>query len=192
MGQYVGGTEFMVLAAACAGLALLAVAAVVRRWVGWPSALATTGFVWWLVVIALATLVPLDAIDLTMPAGSRLDECSLDYGGPAPDGFWILSGTQRTLNTALFVPAGVLMVLAVARSRTWWAYVVPGLVVLAAYSVVIELVQLEVARIGRACDITDMVDNITGALLGTLAGVLLAALLRPWLRRRPSPAGGPH
>jgi len=41
-----------------------------------------------------------------------------------------------------------------------------------------------VARIGRACDITDMADNITGALLGTLAGVLLAVLLQPWLRRR--------
>ena len=186
----------MVLAAACAGLVLLALASVLRRRLGWPSALATTGLVWWLVVIALVTLVPLSGIDLAMPEGSRLDECSLDYGGPAPDGFWILAGTQRTLNTALFVPAGVLMVLAFARSRTWWSYVLPGLVALSAYSVLIELVQLEVARIGRACDITDMADNIAGALVGTLAGLLLAVLLRPWLRRRPDrrpdPADGPH
>lgn len=184
MEQYVGGVEFMLLAAGCSGLLLLGVAAVVRRRLGWPNALAWTGLVWWLVVIALVTLVPLDSIDLARSQGWRQDQCSLDYGGPAPDGFWILSGTQRTLNTALFVPAGVLMVLAVARSRTWWAYVVPGLVLLATYSIAIELVQLVVARIGRACDITDMADNIAGAVLGTLVGVLLAVLLRPWLRRR--------
>jgi len=137
MEQYVGGVGFMLLAAAGSGLVLLALAALVRRRLGWQNALAWAGLVWWLGVIALVTLVPLDSIDLARSEGSRLDECSLDYGGPAPDGFWILSGTQRTLNTALFVPAGLLMVLAVARSRTWWAYVAPGLVLLAAYSVAI-------------------------------------------------------
>ena len=37
-----------------------------------------------------------------------------------------------------------------------------GLVGLAAYSVVIELIQLELARIDRACDVTDVVDNVSG------------------------------
>ena len=43
--------------------------------------------------------------------------------------------------------------------------------------------QLEVARIDRACDVTDFVDNVTGAVIGFVAGLLLAPLLRPWRAR---------
>jgi glycopeptide antibiotics resistance protein len=119
-----------------------------------------------------------------VPAESRSDTCSLDYGGPAPEGFWIFSGGQRLLNTALFVPAGALLVLVAARWRIGWLMAPVGLVGLAAYSLAIELVQLEVARIDRACDITDFVDNVTGAVVGFMAGLLLAAALRPWRARR--------
>ena len=40
-------------------------------------------------------------------------------------------------------------------------------------------------RIDRACDVTDVVDNVTGAVVGAALGVALALLLRPWRRRRP-------
>ena len=74
------------------------------RSLGWFGAITWSGLLWWLIVIGLVTLVPLYGIDLAVPAEARSDTCSLDYGGPAPDGFWIFSGTQRLLNTALFVP----------------------------------------------------------------------------------------
>lgn len=183
MEQYVGGIGSMVVYALLAGAFFALVALVLQRWLGWVSALALAGFLWSLVVIALVTLVPITAIDLAIPAEQRTDECSLDYGGPAPEGFWIFSGTQRTLNTALFVPAGALMVLAAARWRGWWLVVPFGLAGLAAYSIAIELTQLALARIDRACDITDMADNITGAVLGVVVGVVLALVLRPWRRR---------
>ena len=111
------------------------------------------------------------------------DTCSLDYGGPAPDGFWIFSGAQRLLNTALFVPAGALLVLASARWRIGWVLAPLGPGAPGGYSVAIELVQLEVARIDRACDITDVVDNVTGAAVGFVVGLVLTPVLRPWRRR---------
>lgn len=180
----VGGTGSMVLYAVLSGAVLFLLASLLRRWLGWISALALCGFVWSLVVIALVTLVPLDAIDLARPEGSHNPTCSFDYGGPAPDGFWIFGGTQRMLNTALFVPAGAALVVALARWRGWWLVLPLGLVALATYSVGLELTQLEVARIGRACDVTDIVDNVTGALVGAGIGLLLLPILRPWRRHR--------
>ena len=47
----------------------------------------------------------------------------------------------------------------------------------------IELVQLELARIDRACDVTDLVDNVVGAVIGFALGLVAAAVLRPWRRR---------
>ena len=82
----------------------------------------------------------------------------------------------------VFVPAGVLLVLAAARWRRCGLGAVPlGLPLLAAYSVAIEATQLALARIDRACDVTDVVDNVTGAAIGVSAsGILVAWLLRPW------------
>ena len=126
-------------------------------------------------------------------AEGRLTTCSWDIGGPAPEGFWIFQSGQRLLNTVLFVPAGALLVLAAARWRTGWWTVPVGLVLLAAYSAGIEKTQLELARIDRACDVTDVVDNVTGAVLGVLLGLVLALVFRPWRRRRaPAPLGCAH
>ena len=110
-----------------------------RRRLGWLGAATWCGLAWWLVVIALVTLVPLYGIDLAVPAETRSETCSLDYGGPAPEGFWIFSGGQRLLNTALFVPAGALLVLAAARWRIGWVMAPLGLLGSAAYSLAIEL-----------------------------------------------------
>jgi len=173
----------MVVGAVVSGLFFAAVALVVQRRTGWVAAWSWCGLLWWLVVIALVTLVPLYGIDLAVPAETRSETCSLDYGGPAPEGFWILSGGQRLLNTALFVPAGGLLVVAVTRWRIGWIAAPLGLIGLATYSLVIELVQLELARIDRACDVTDLVDNVTGAVIGFVLGLVAALVLRPWTRR---------
>ena len=138
---------------------------------------------WSLLIIALLTLVPAHGAPGIVYAEGRLDECSRDIGGPAPDGFWIFSGGQRMLNALIFVPAGALLVLVAARWRSAWITVPVGLVLLAAYSTGIEATQLALARIDRACDVTDIIDNVTGAVVGVLLGILLATVIRPWRHR---------
>jgi hypothetical protein len=156
-----------------------------RPRLGWVSAAAVGGLLWSLAVIASITLIPANGAPGIVPAEGRLTGCSWDIGGPAPEGFWIFSGGQRLLNTVVFVPPGALLVLAAARWRAAWVLVPAGLVLLAGYSVVIEATQLALARIDRACDVTDVVDNVTGAVLGAGIGIVLAVLLRPWRRRSP-------
>lgn len=174
----------MLLGALASGLVLGLVALAARRWVGWVSALAWAGLLWSLVVIALVTLVPANGAPGVVPAEGRLTTCSWDVGGPAPEGFWVFDGGQRLLNTVLFIPAGALLVVAVARWRSGLLLAPIGLALLAAYSAGIEWTQLELARIDRACDVTDVIDNVTGALVGFGIGLVLTLLLRPWRHRQ--------
>ena len=177
------GIGAMVLGALVAGLVLALVASVAQRRLGRVTAWAITGFLWSVVVIALVTLLPTEADIGVVPIESRPSECSMDYGGPAPDGFWIFGGGQRTLNTLLFVPAGALLVLAVSRWRAGLVLAPVGLAGLAGYSLLIEKTQFELARIDRACDITDVVDNVAGAVIGFGIGLVLMLVLRPWRHR---------
>jgi hypothetical protein len=179
----VGGVGVMLLGAAASGLLCLLLVGLLRPRLGPVSAFAIAGLVWSLVVIALVTLIPAQGAPGVVPAEGRLATCSWDIGGPAPDGFWIFESGQRLLNTVLFVPSGALLVLTVARWRAGWVLVPIGLVGLAAYSAVIEATQLALARIDRACDVTDVVDNVTGAALGVAIGIVLVPVLRPWRGR---------
>ena len=183
-----GGYEVMVLGALAAGVFWFLVGLGLGRAFG-ISGWAMAALAWTLTVIALVTLIPASPDPGVVPAEGRLVGCSTDIGGPAPDGFWIFSGGQRLLNTLAFLPSGTLLVVAAARWRSAWLTVPTGLLGLAAYSVGIEYTQLELARIDRACDLTDVVDNVTGAVLGVAGGILLVVLLRPWRQRhqrRPS------
>ncbi len=170
-----------------ASLASLVVFALVARGLG-PrlgpvTAIALSGCAWMVVVLGILTLVPAHWGTGVVPAEARPATCSMDFGGPAPDGFWILPGSQRLLNAAVFLPAGALWVLGVARWRIAWLLAPSGLALLGVYSVAIELLQLALARIDRTCDITDVVDNFTGAVLGGVIGLVLALVLRPWRHR---------
>jgi len=175
-----GGIEVMLLLIGVSGAIFALVAMSLRDKVGTVSAWAIAGFWWSLVVIAVVTLVPTEADVGIVSAEGRMTSCSTDIGGPAPDGFWIFAGGQRLLNTVLFIPAAALLVLGASRWRIGWVLVPLGLVGLAAYSVVIELIQLELARIDRACDLTDVVDNVSGALIGVSGAIfaLVALVLR--------------
>jgi glycopeptide antibiotics resistance protein len=179
-----GGVDAMLAGAGISGAFFALVALGLRRGLGSVTAWAIAGFLWSLVVIALVTLLPTDPDVGIVPAQGRATSCSTDFGGPAPDGFWIFAGGQRLLNTVLFVPSGALLVLAASRWRTGWFAVPVGLAGLAAYSVAIELIQLELARIDRACDVTDDVDNVAGAVVGVGIGLLLMLVFRPWRHRR--------
>lgn len=179
-----GGIHVMLLWAAASGVAFLLVALVLSVRLGAVTAGAIAGFCWSVVVIALVTLLPTSAHVGVVTADQHAATCSMDLGGPAPDGFWIFAGGQRLLNTLLFVPSGALLVLGASRWRIGWVLVPLGLAGLAAYSVAIELTQLELARLDRACDVTDVVDNISGAVVGVAAGLVLMLLFRPWRHRR--------
>ncbi len=179
----VGGVGVMLLLIAVAGLVAAVLATVLSRWFGWPWSVLCGLLLWSVVVIGVLTLIPANGAPGVVPAEGRLTSCSWDIGGPAPDGFWIFPGGQRLLNAVVFVPAGVLLVLVAARWRWAWVSVPVGLAVLAAYSTLIELTQLAAARIDRACDVTDIIDNVTGAAIGVLIGLLLLPVVRPWRMR---------
>jgi glycopeptide antibiotics resistance protein len=179
-----GGIEVMLLWVALSGAFFGLLALVMRRRLGAVSAFAISGFLWSLVVIAIVTLLPTDPDLGVVPAEGRATSCSTDIGGPAPDGFWILAGGQRLLNTLLFIPSGALLVLGASRWRIGWVLVPLGVAGLAAYSGLIELAQLELARLDRACDLTDVVDNVSGAAVGVVVGLVLVLVLRPWRRGR--------
>ena len=178
-----GGIEVMLLLIGVSGAIFALVALLLRDKVGTVSAWAIAGFWWSLVVIALVTLLPAYGDPGIVPAEGRATSCSTDIGGPAPEGFWVFAGGQRLLNTVLFMPSGVLLVLAAARWRIGWVLVPLGLAGLVGYSVAIELTQLELARLDRACDLTDVVDNVVGAVLGVGIGLVLILVLRPWRHR---------
>jgi len=180
----VGGVGVMLVLIALAGAACALLGLATRRRLGVLGATTLALLVWSLVVIGVLTLIPANGAPGWVMAEERLETCSFDYGGPAPDGFWIFGGGQRMLNVAIFVPAGALLVLLAARwPRTAWFTAPLGVLALAASAVVIELTQLELARLDRACDVTDMVDNATGAAVGGVVGVVLALVLRPWRHR---------
>lgn len=173
----------MVLGGLVAAVVAVLLALATRRWLGAVTAVSVAGLLWSLVAIALVTLVPTRPDVGFVPAETRSETCSWDYGGPSGAAFEVLGLDQRTLNVLLFVPAGLFLVLAVGR---WWAGLVLaplGLGLLAAYSLGIELTQLQLARLDRACDVTDMVDNILGAGIGFALGLLLLPVVKPWRQR---------
>ena len=179
----IGGTSWMLLFAAGAGLLAIVAGLGVGRRLGPVAGFAWFGLLWSVAVIGIVTLIPARNGLGYIPAGEHATSCSWDIGGPSPDGFWIFGGGQQVLNTVLFVPAGVFLVLALARWRAGWMLVPLGLAALAAYSLGIEETQLHVARIDRACDVTDIIDNVTGAVLGVAIGLALLPLARPWRAR---------
>ncbi len=178
-----GGIEAMLLGVALSGAFFALVAMALRRSLGTVAAWAIAGFLWSLVVIAIVTLLPTDPDVGVVAAEGRATTCSTDIGGPAPEGFWIFAGGQRLLNTVLFIPSGALLVLGASRWRIGWVLVPLGLAGLAGYSGLIELTQLELARIDRACDLTDVIDNVTGTGFGVAIGLVLMVLFRPWRHR---------
>jgi hypothetical protein len=176
----IGGTSWMLLFAAVAALFALVIGLAVGRRMGPLAGFVWFGLLWSIAVIGIVTLIPAQNGLGYIPAGEHATSCSWDIGGPSPDGFWIFGGGQQLLNTLLFVPAGIFLVLAFGRWKAGWVLIPLGLVALAAYSLGIEETQLHVARIDRACDVTDIIDNVTGAVIGVALGLALLPLVRPW------------
>lgn len=174
----VGGPWVMLLGAAGSLAACVLLAVLLRTWLRFTRAWCVAGLVWTVVVVALVTLVPVNGAPGIIPAEQAQTSCSWDIGGPAPEGFWIFGGGQRLLNTALFVPPGFFLGVLLGARRRWWLSGL-GIVLLAAFSAGIEATQLALARLDRACDVTDVLDNTTGAVIGV--GIGLVAAGTGWL-----------
>ena len=119
----IGGVGWMLMLAAAAALVCLVVALAVGRRMGPVAGLAWGGLLWAVTVIGIVTLVPAQDGLGYIPADQHATICSWDIGGPSPDGFWIFGGGQQLLNTLLFVPAGVFLVLAFGRWRAGWVLI---------------------------------------------------------------------
>ena len=91
---------------------------------------------------------------------------------------------EITANVLMFVPLGVLLVLAVARLPWWWAPIAAGL-----FSCAIEFVQFAfVAQ--RNATVVDALANTSGAVIGALA-VYLVQIVGARRSRRAHPRGVP-
>ena len=100
--------------------------------------------------------------------------CELTRIGPAPLAE-LLAVTDASLNVLLFGPLGIAIGL-LPRSRLKAALICGAI----ALPFAIESIQLLVPVLGRACQSSDVADNLTGLVLGlavgTVAGRVAAAL----------------
>jgi hypothetical protein len=158
------------VAALLVGIGLSARAA---TWLGTTRPVATV-IVMALLVILAATLAPpgrSPAVETVAPGTCDLSR----IGFPSPAQ---LLGRDVAGNVLAFIPLGFAIGL-VPRSRRK-ALVLAGA---AALPVLIEAIQLVATPLGRLCQSGDVVDNLTGLVIGLVAA---AAYLR--LRRGRSPA----
>ncbi len=86
-------------------------------------------------------------------------------------------------NILMFIPLGFAIAL-VPRSRRKAAVLAAAV----ALPFLIEATQLVVVSLGRACESADIVDNLTGLVIGLAAGAVVAWLV-PRVRRPVQPGG---
>ena len=126
-------------------------------------------------MLSLGTIL---SITLTPGDWHPASYCSLRVVFPRPADLFSL--TERGLNIWLFVPLGLLIALT-PRPRVG-ALLFAGAVVL---PVMIEGFQLLMPGIGRSCQATDVVNNLTGLFLGGLVALSLRLLLLAIARNAP-------
>lgn len=139
-------------------------------------------------IAAMISLLAILATTLS-PAGgvpdSGLVPGTCDVSRIAPAGLDdLLTINEVSLNILLFVPLGVVLAM-VPRSRSK-ALAIAGAVAL---PFVVESIQLVVIPLGRYCDSADIVDNLTGLVIGLVLGSLAGVVWRH--RHRTLTTAGP-
>jgi len=145
----------------------------VRRSVAWLL-LTSVG------VILAATLSPVQHREVVAPGLASTCDLSRTW---LPSLAEVLSSEDVAINILMLVPLGFAIGLV---PRSW-----PKVLVLVAAALLppaIETVQLLSSGLGRACQGSDVADNLTGLAIGVIAGAV-AAWLVPGLRRPLSPVG---
>ncbi len=133
-----------------------------RRLVGWLLVVS-------LALIAFATLVPLYG---TFEAGAPGSVgCDLSVLTPVTLGDFV-SITDRALNVVLFAPLGFALGL-MPRSRRSLVLIAGA----AALPFAIEATQGLLPVLHRACESRDVIDNITGLLVGLACGVVAGVVV---------------
>lgn len=131
-------------------------------------------------IVLAATLTPL-GVDSEVPA--RV--CDFSRLGIAPIGEFLVID-DASLNVALFIPLGIALGLLTGSGRKW--IVVAGAILL---PFVIETLQLLAPALSRGCQSADVVDNLTGLVVGMIAATVArwvyAALGGRGLIRRSQP-----
>jgi hypothetical protein len=150
----------------------VAVAIVFGRWLG--RALRISRAVASLLIvgaglIASATLTP-SREALTQGAVGP-GTCEIGRVGPASVAE-LLSFGDPTFNVLLFVPLGLAIGLIPASRRM---AVLVGVAVILPFA--IEMIQLLATGLGRACQTSDVADNLTGLAIGLVVGVVARRLM---------------
>jgi hypothetical protein len=132
--------------------------------------LAVRGLVAWAIlvgvgVIASATLTPHYGALNPGPVG--IGTCDLSRIGPAPTAD-LLRLDEASLNVALFIPLGIAIGLVQASGLRRSLMVAS-----AALPFGIEAIQMIVPILARGCQSADVVDNLSGFLIGLVAGTAL-------------------
>jgi len=126
--------------------------------------------------IASATLTPLDGRLHLEDIGPRACDFSRMALAPLSE----LRGiTDTSLNIALFVPLGLAVALLPRSGRS-----LAILLAAVALPFAIELTQLVLAPLGRGCQSADVIDNLTGLVVGMSVGLALRAVVVMLARRR--------
>jgi VanZ family protein len=123
-------------------------------------------------IVLAATLTP-SAEALASGARGEMT-CDLTRMGRAPLAE-LLAIDDTSLNVLLFVPLGVVVGL-LPRSRAKVTVVVATL----ALPLAVEVLQLLATGLDRTCQSADVIDNLTGLLLGLGLGSVLGWLARRW------------
>jgi hypothetical protein len=138
-------------------------------------ALRTLRAVAWLLVVSLAlivfaTLVPLYGVFEASPTGSV--GCDLSVMTPATLADF-LAHDDRSKNVLLFIPLGCAIGL-LPRSRRSLGLILGGI----ALPFAIEATQGLLPMLHRACQSNDVIDNITGLLVGLAVGAVARAVFQ--------------
>ena len=124
-------------------------------------------------LIVAATLTPFVGTSSEAPISGL---CDLSRLGFAPLSRLVRVGDE-SLNVLLFIPLGLAIGLLPASSARR-ALVLGGL----ALPFLVELTQALVPPLGRGCESADVIDNLSGLLIGLAIGLVagwLARLVRP-------------
>ena len=155
----------------------LATSGAVARWLGVRRSLA------WLLLMGYgatlaATLTPgRESLDFGFEPGGL---CDLSRMRPAP--LALLSLNYSTMNVCLLVPLGLAIGL---LPRSWRKGAL--LIVAAGMIFWVEMIQAFAPALGRRCQSGDVVDNLTGLLIGLAIGSLVGFLIPTLARGRVGP-----
>jgi hypothetical protein len=124
----------------------------------------------WSLVFSIGIIVSATLTPGAVPPGAGSFTCDLSRLGPASLSD-ILTVSNVSLNVFLFIPLGLTIAVTIAtlrRTRSRAAMLLGAI----ALPFAIETIQLIVPPLDRACQSSDVADNLTGLSIGLLAAVL--------------------